>query len=436
MKRILLALALIASMQVVGAQVKSSSAVKKAIEAAEAAAANPKKATKPDTWLKLAKAYIDAYESPIGNGYINLSRKDAQLLMQGVKPNSSEVVEIGGQSFTKDSYSRSDYYYNANDVLSAIIVTKPVVTDALQKALDAYKKAYAADTKKAKVKEIAEGIKNVYSKYTDMAYSQYTVGDMAAASGSFESAALTSLVEPYAQLDTNALYNAGLIAGMIGDNANCKRLMLSCLDNNYFGTDGDVFVRLSTIAEQEGDKVTQKDYLEKGFAVYPQSQAILIGLINYYITNHEDTDRLFVLINEAKANDPTNASLSYVEGNIYKELGKIDEAIAAYRKCADINPNYEYGYIGEGILHYNNAIDIQEKASEELDDAKYMALVADFEKELKACIEPFEKAYELSKDDSIKTSISEYLKNACYRFRDEDPNYQAKYDKYNAVLAK
>ena len=108
--------------------------------------------------------------------------------------------------------------------------------------------------------------------------------------------------------------------------------------------------------------------------------------------------------------------------------------MASYDKCAEINPDYEYGYIGKGVLLYNKAIDLQEKANNEMDDAKYMALVAQFEGALKGCIEPFEKAFEITKDEGIKVSIAEYLKNACFRFR-TDETYKAKYDKYNQIVA-
>ena len=70
-----------------------------------------------------------------------------------------------------------------------------------------------------------------------------------------------------------------------------------------------------------------------------------------------------------------------------------------------------------------------------MNDAKYMALMGEFEKTLKACIEPFEKAFELTKDNEIKANIAEYLKNACFRFRTEGDEYQAKYDKYNAAAS-
>jgi hypothetical protein len=32
-------------------------------------------------------------------------------------------------------------------------------------------------------------------------------------------------------------------------------------------------------------------------------------------------------------------------------------------------------------------------------------------------------------------NLAEYLKNACFRFRNEGADFQAKYDKYNAVAA-
>ena len=70
-----------------------------------------------------------------------------------------------------------------------------------------------------------------------------------------------------------------------------------------------------------------------------------------------------------------------------------------------------------------------------MDNDKYMALMGEFEKALKGCIEPFEKAFEMVKDDEIKANLAEYLKNACFRFRNESAEFQAKYDKYNAAAS-
>ena len=435
MKKIVLALALIASLQVAGAQVKSVSAAKAAVAAAKSAAENPKKATKVATWLKLGQAYMEAYEAPQGSAWVGATKQDLQLVNGNQKPKSVEEVVLEGIPMTKEVYADCNYYFR-DGVLQMIEVTNPAVPDALGGAFEAYKKAYEVDVKKSKAGDIATALKNIGQKYVEQAYNAYTFGDFAKSSQLFEAAAIATSTQPCAALDTNAFYNTGLTAWIAKDYDRAKTFFNKCLDEyKYEGTDGDVYAKLADIYDKTDNKPAMKDILEKGFASHPQSQGILIGLINYYISNQEDPNRLFDLIGQAKQNEPNNASLYYVEGNIYKELGKIEEAIAAYEKCAEINPEYEYGFIGEGILFYNQAIDIQEKASNEMDDAKYMVLAEQFEKCLKDCIVPFEKAFNLTKDNSLKVSLAEYLKNACYRFASEDENYKAAYDKYAKIVA-
>ena len=436
MKKVLIALALIASVTFASAQnnVKSLSAAKSALDAAEAAANNAKKATKVATWLKLASSYMDAYNAPMGNGWIGASAQELNLVMANQRPMSEENVEINGTQYLKKAYATADYYFNQAGQLAAIKVTNPLVQDALGKTLNAYKNAFKNDPKATKTDEIVKGIQTVVEKYTQEAYDAYTFGDLANASKLFEAAANASATEPNSKFDGESLYNAGFTAWAGQDYNRAKTFFEQCIANKYYGEDGDIYAKLADTVEKLGDKEGSKDILEQGFASYPSSQSILIGLINYYVSSSQDTDRLFTLLDNAKKNEPNNASLYYVEGNINKELGKVDDAIASYRKCAEINPDYEYGYIGEGLLLYNQAYEIQEEAQAELDDAKYNALVDKFEAALKGCIEPFEKAMEVTKDDSLKPSIAEYLRNACYRFR-EEPGFQEKYDKYSKIAS-
>ncbi len=101
MKRIFIALALVLSIQAADAQVKTPEAAKKAVEAAEAAAQNPKKAVKPATWLKLADSYMEAYNAPAGAAWIGASKQELQFLMGSEKPLSSETVELSGEPMMK-----------------------------------------------------------------------------------------------------------------------------------------------------------------------------------------------------------------------------------------------------------------------------------------------------------------------------------------------
>ena len=58
-------------------------------------------------------------------------------------------------------------------------------------------------------------------------------------------------------------------------------------------------------------------------------------------------------------------ALFYVEGDVYKKLGDIENAEKLFRKSTEIDPNYIYGVLSVGILYYDNAVDLQEKANAE-----------------------------------------------------------------------
>ncbi len=428
MKKILLALAMFAAIQVADAQVKSAADVKKSVEAAEAATQNVKKAVKTATWLKLGQEYVKAYDAPTGNILPGSNKTELTLMMGSEKPVSSEEVTVNNEKYTKDVYADKNLYFNQNGQLVIIEVTKPVYEDALERAVKAYQKAYELDEKHAKDKDVAAAFDYIGQKYVTEAFNKYTFGDVATASKLFEKAADVEALAPLSKIDTSVIYNAGFTAMAAKDNERALKFFKRCYDLGYYYEGGEVFARLAEV-----DTLNTKKYLEEGFSKYPQSQSILIGLINYYLKNNEDTETLFGLLDKAKANEPNNASLFYVEGNIRAQLGQIDKAVVAYEECAKINPEYEYGYIGEGTMFYNRAIELQTKAQEEIDDAKYMALVKEFEESLKSCIAPFEKAFEITKDANIKAGIASYLKNAFYRFREESAENQTKYEKYSEI---
>ncbi len=437
MKRTLIVLALLASFQVADAQSNVNSAAK-AVESALAASQNEKKATKVATWMKLAQTYVDAYGAPAGNVWLGADLNTLQLSLGSEKPASVETVSLGGVQYTKQVYENKNLYFNASGQLAVIEVTKPVVENALPKALEAYKRAYELDTKHTKDKDISEGIKSIAEKLNQEAYNAYTLGDVKAAEAFFEAAVEAAAQKPYDKIDTNSLYNAAFTAWSTQDFNKAKSFFDKCLGYGYYGENGEVYAKLSDCASHidttKAGKAAAKDYLEQGFQKFPTSESIVFGLINYYMTSGEGTDRLFELLQQAKTTSPDNASLYYVEGQAYKQLGDLDKAAQAYDESAAKDPKYVFAYIGKGQMYYDKALELQEKAQNELDDTKYMALVQEFEVTLKKCIDPFEQAYVVCEDASIKSTVAEYLKQVYYRFRDQDPKFQAGYEKYNAVL--
>ena len=304
------------------AQVKSIAAAQTAVQKAQADVENPKKAEKFTTWIKYGQTLVDAYDAPAGSGWIGANKNEVQLVSNNEKPMSVEQVVLNGQSWEKEVYPTRNYYYNEMGQLGIIEVTKPIYEDALMRALDAYIKAGELDVKHQKTKDITGAMLSISGKFNEEAYTAYTLGDLKKASQLFESAAIAREAEPLSQLDSNSIYNAGFTAWLAGDMDRAEKFFKRSYDIGYYGDGGETFAKLADIAEKKGEAEKGKDYLEEGFQKFPQSQSILVGLINYYINNNGSTDRLFELLDEAKKNEPNNPSLYYVEGNICNQLGK------------------------------------------------------------------------------------------------------------------
>ena len=82
-------------------------------------------------------------------------------------------------------------------------------------------------------------------------------------------------------------------------------------------------------------------------------------------------------------------------------------------------------------MYYDYAVDLQTKASEEMNDAKWQELNKQFEEALEAAIPPFEKAFNMTEDKEIKSAVAECLKNIYFRFRTKGDDYMKSYEKYN-----
>ena len=406
----------------------------KNIDKAIANTENPKKASNPDTWVKLGKEYVKAFEATLGNGLVNTPKDQIMLVMGDVKPLSTQEVTLEGNPYLKESYECFDYYYR-NNVLVMVVPTKSAVEDPLGKALEAFAAARGLDEKGKKTKEIAASVNQIVEYCSKQAFYQYNLGNKAEAAKLFDKAGDASAFGEPVTFDGSCWSNAGLLYSQIGDLDAAQRCYQKCLDKEYYDEEGKVFAMLSEIAARKEDKAAQLDYLKKGFEKFPSSQAIIIGLINCYRNSGEDPKEIFVLLNKAKENDPKNASLYSTEGDIHKELKEDEAAIECYRQASEVDPKFPYGFVGEGLLYYDRAIEYATQANEAVADADYRKYLALYEETMPKAIEPFEKAFELAGENAgLKKGIAEYLKNIYYRFQDKGASYVDGYKKYDEYI--
>lgn len=433
MKKVLLAAAMLLSMvQIASAQLKGAADSQKAIDSAKKAADDPKKAEKVATWLKLGEAYVKCWDNNLGGLWLGASETDLKLIYGSEKPLSQEMVMVSGEQMRKDSYKTVDVYFSSYGTVAMAVPTDLADENCLSLAADAYKKAYEVDAKHSKNGDIAAAFKGLNERLNNAGTAAYMLGDLKKASLEFEKAADVLALPPVEMVDTNAVTNAGLCAYQGGDNARALELYKKCLT---LGIDDDeIYAKLADISKKLEDVAGQKSWLDKGISKYPDSQALIIGLINYSIDNNENPDQVFGYLHEAQKNDPTNASLWYVEGNVLSEVGRLDEAIERYHDAQKIDPTFVYGFIGEGLTYLKQADAIAEAADAEVSQRKYDALMVQYAEKLKATAPVFEKVVADSTDPGIKFGIAQYLKEIYFRLRDEGPEYKELHEKYKAIV--
>ena len=431
MKKLFLVLALACSLQVAFAQ-KSDADMQKAVDKALAASQDAKKGQKAKTWMDLGKAYMTAYANPTANITPGID-KTTFSMMNKEQPLSVSNVVVDGQTFEKMEFSRANVYFNPAGILVLSEVTHPSVPgDLLSEAAKAYAKAFELG---AKQEDVAAKMKEIADAYYNDAFTAYTLGDMAAASKLFEGSYIVSVTPPASDSNIDAAYNAAFTALAGKDYDQAEKYYKTCLSKGYT-SDGNVFASLSECALAKADTLGAKSYLATGLTQYPDNAAILTNLINLYLQTNEDPAKIVELLDEAKKAMPDNPSLYYVEGNIYSGIKDYEKAEAAYDKALEISNVYDMAYYGKANVALKRAEDLIEErdALDVREWKKYDELTAQVVETYKSAIEPFEKCYDVSQVPEVKAAAADFLKRLNFQLRNEDPKYQAAYEKWEKIV--
>ena len=431
MKKLLFTLALVCSLQFAYAQ-KPDADMQKAVDKALAAAQDAKKGTKANTWMNLAKAYMNAYNNPVANITPGLDKATFGM-MNKEQPVSVSNVTIGGETYEKMQLSHVDVYFNQAGMLAIVDVTKPSVPgDLLGEAAKAYVKAFELG---AKDKDVDPKLQEVVNAYYNDAFTAYSLGDMAKASDLFKGAADWSLVPPCSVKNDDAAYNCAFTALASKNYDRAIEYYNKCLTNGYT-SEGNIYAALSECSLAKADTLAAKNYLATGLTQFPDNASILTSLINLYLTTNEDPKKIVSLLDEAKKAMPDNASLYYVEGNILSGVKDYEGAQAAYDKALVIDPKYDMAYYGmanialkkgEDIVDQMNALDVR-------DYKKYDELSAKLTEVYIGALVPFEQCYNVSANPDVKAACADFLKRLNFQLRSVDPKYKADYEKWEAVL--
>lgn len=305
-------------------------------------------------------------------------------------------------------------------VLQAIAKSKDAKYASISEnpAIDAYntyQKALELDDKKKISKKVDMQLLELAGISTNNAIEAFTASDFKKAFSLFE---LTLNIEknPIFKnvIDTAMMFNAGLAAsnGKMYDEA--INYLSKAAEYKYGG--GNTYSMIKNAYLAKGDSVGALNALKKGFETFPGDLVLIVDLVNFYLSTNQAEEALNYL-NIAKQKEPGNASFLFAEATLYEKMNRTQDAVNSYIKATEIDSNYFNAYYNLGVLYYNEAVKIFDKAATEKDDAKYVELMKLGDEELKKSIPYLEKAHQI---DPKEETAAKTLQGLYFRMQMTD----------------
>lgn len=435
MKRITTLLIFVLSYTLLMAQGPQTNAVpfeqvKKKLDKSIANSEHPKKGLKAKTWIKLGETYVLA--ANVNTQTINRGMAEMVLKSLMGKSVSKAEVEENGKKYKMSEYARVKLYINEEGQLYFWKDKETVVENGLDKAFEAYKKAKELDVKGKATKTIIKNLEDLAKNYQEIGTNYFNQADYKTSAVYFAKKVEVNAMPEINIVDTTMIYYAAYSYKKAGQTEEAIKYYERLIELDYVD-EGAVYAEVSELYKTLGNDEKSLELLEAGFLAYPKNMSIMGSLINIYLTSGKDPVKILDLLASAKKQTPDNASLYYVEGNLYTQLTKFEEAIASYNQAIEKDPKYLLAYYGIGDIFLKNAAAFIKEANDlpPSDFKGYDALIEKANVEYKKAIPHLEKALEIDPNDK---DILVILKQIYFRYRSESDELMKKYEDVKSRL--
>ncbi|MBN2485744.1 MAG: tetratricopeptide repeat protein [Bacteroidales bacterium] len=402
--------------------------LEKKLKKSDADKDDPKKNINPKFWLSRAELMLDIYD--VNRKYVEGQQKITITFTMG-KENEIRTEEKDGELYEIYVYDRVNVIFK-NDQYHNYVETSKIFENPLDEANMSLDKAQELDTDgklSKKLKEANEKLSELYMHKGSRAY--FFEKDELGAYNNFV-ASLNVNAKPVMEnkIDTALMFNAGFIASRLGKYDESIKFFNQALEYNY--PEPRSYVYLYQAYVQKGDTLKGLEYLQNGFTKNPESQEIVVELINYYLLAGKSGEAL-EYIKIAQEKDPGNVSLIFAEATLYDKNGEFEKAIEIYKKTTALQPDFFNGYYNLGVLYYNRGQQLY-KDADAASLSEFKNLQDKGDEQFKLVIEPMESCMKIleektniSADDKETLSIVyETLKSVYYRLQKYDPAYAGK----------
>ncbi|RFP65096.1 tetratricopeptide repeat protein [Hymenobacter lapidiphilus] len=292
----------------------------------------------------------------------------------------------------KTWFTRGEIY---ESMVNSPIYKKSLGTeDGAKIAFEAYTKALSLDGKDGEYGKQAEAkLDGLYGMALNAGVESYNSKDFAKAMDAYR---MAQQIKPQ---DTTAYLYAAYAAEANENFAGAKEMYGKLQGIGYQST--QMYGRMLQIARQQKDDAAALKVVQDALKAYPNNKGFMLEELNMYLSAGRGKEAL-EKIDRAIVADPTNSNLYAVKGSILDTDKKPAEALVAYRKAVEIDPNNFDANFNLGIYNYNKAADFYTRASK-MSLAEYQKSGKKLEIEGKKFFQDslpyFEKALEVQPDD-------------------------------------
>lgn len=385
------------------------------------------RATRPATWVTRGDAYYGAAIAPIGGTYKGMGETEAKLLVGD--PVETKTETVSGNDFTVWVYPHFDLYFASGQVIFWKQKTE-VVPNALETAVEAYRKAVELDGRQAsRVQPLLEKVVDTYVQEGDIAFA---ASDYPAAAQNFSKAYDLSIDPLLNNPDSMAAYNAGYVAVLAEDYPRALKYLQAAQGLDYT-MDGELYFLMYHTQTGLKDTLAAEEVLKEGVRLFPSNSRLIETLIFHYTTTGQDPGQVIPMVEAALRDDPDNYIYHFGLGIIYDKLSQFDKSIAEFRRAGELNPTDYGSAYNEGITYVRQAESMvaELEAIPMNEQDRYQAKLAEINDLYRKSIPAFEKAHTISPTDANAVDL---LKSLFFRFRDDSPEMMQNYEKYNALL--
>ena len=308
--------------------------------------------------LTFATLSVQAQEAPKVTSAIIALRGNEIVEAKGFIDEATTIIESKNSAEIKEKIM-TKYYYNRALIYAQIAGSPDEAIKGLadnansiaaESILDLLK--YESTLKKPRYSEDAiREIPNIAYNYLVEAGAAYEAGDYEASYNGYMAAfdfKKNELLGDFAQLDTGLLFNAGIIAGMSGDQESSVNAFRTCLDLGYTGITYSATDVLGNPKQYPNKAAMEKD-IKGGLASDPVigedvRPSVYISLINAY-KKMENAEMYEATLTEARGQYPENKDLLDIQLQSFLDKKDYDGALANLDEAIAKNP-------GKGIYHF------------------------------------------------------------------------------------